>query len=152
MTADVQQVTTWSKAKIVEWEEQDGIRKAAQEWVAKANATNVERMRQDTAPGTTDAVNPIEVDPIWESLADCPITLTMSKLLNVVLRFWQAMEARLRTPHKTISTLFTEPSPGPTIIDHKKPCHEGYGAQHRNHEMRSGMRLGCKRHKQGHVH
>ena len=45
ITADVQQVTTQSKAKTAEWEEQDGIRKAAQEWVTKANAANIERMQ-----------------------------------------------------------------------------------------------------------
>ena len=55
--------------------------------MAKANGANVERMRQDVAPATTDAVSPSEVDPIWEALADCPITLTMSKLLNLVPRF-----------------------------------------------------------------
>ena len=44
--ADVQQVTTRSKAKTVEWEDQDGIRKAAQEWLAKDNAMNVEWMHQ----------------------------------------------------------------------------------------------------------
>ena len=84
ITANVQQVTTRSKAKTTEWEELDGIQKAAQEWVAKANVANVERMRQDTASVTTDVVIPVEVDPIWEVLADCPITLTMSKLLNLV--------------------------------------------------------------------
>ena len=44
ITPDVQQVTTQSKAKREEWEERDGIRKEAQEWVAKANVANVERM------------------------------------------------------------------------------------------------------------
>ena len=78
----VQQITTRSEAKTAEWEEQDEIRKAAQEWMAKANAANVERMRQDAAPATSDTVISTEVDPIWEALADCPITLTMSKLLN----------------------------------------------------------------------
>ena len=78
ITVDVRQVTTRSKAKTTEWKEQHGIRNAAQEWVAKANTANVERMHQDTTPGTTNAVNPVEVDPIWEDLADCPITLTMS--------------------------------------------------------------------------
>ena len=122
ITPDVQQVTTQSKAKTKEWKEQDGIRKAAQEWVAKANAAKVERMCQDTPPGTTDAVSPVEVDPIWEALVDYPITLTMRKLLSVVSRFWQAMEARLQTPHKTIPTLFTEPNLGPTVIDHQNPA------------------------------
>ena len=78
-------------------------------------------MRQESASGTTDAGKPAEVDPIWEALADFPITLTMSKLLNLVPQFWQAMEARLQTPHKTIPALFTEPNLGPTIIDHRNP-------------------------------
>ena len=46
ITTNVQQVTTRSKAKTTEWEEQDNIRKAAQEWVAKANIANVEQMQQ----------------------------------------------------------------------------------------------------------
>ena len=92
------------------------------EWVEKANADNVERMRQESASGTTNAGSPAEADPIWEALADCPITLTMSKLLNLVPRFRQAMEARLQTPHKTIPTLFMETNLGPTIIDHRSPA------------------------------
>ena len=115
-------MTTRSKAKTAEWEEQDGIRKAAQEWVAKANAANVERMRQESASGTTNAGSPAEADPIWESLADCPITLTMGKLFNLVPRFQQAMESRLQAPHKVMPTLFKEPNHGPTVIDHKNPA------------------------------
>ena len=64
----------------------------------------------------------VEADPIWAALAKCPITLTMSKLLNLVPRFQQAMEARLQTPHKTIPALFTETNLGPTIIDHRSPA------------------------------
>ena len=45
ITAEVQQVTTRSKAKTEEWEEKDEIWKTAKEWVTKANAANVERMR-----------------------------------------------------------------------------------------------------------
>ena len=59
---------------------------------------------------------------ISEALADCPITLTMSKLLNLVPQFRQAMEARLQTPHKTIPALFIETNLGPTIIDHRSPA------------------------------
>ena len=94
ITVKVQHITTRSKLKKAEWEEQDEIRKAAQEWMAKANAANVERMRQDAAPATIDTVISAEVDPIWEALMDCPITLFMSKLLNLVLQFRQAMESR----------------------------------------------------------
>ena len=86
--------------------------------MAKANVANVKQMRQDVAPATTDAVTLSDVDPIWEALADCPITLTMTKLLNLVPRFRQAMESRLQTPHKVIPTLFTEPNYGPMVIDH----------------------------------
>ena len=60
--------------------------------MAKANTVNVKPMREDVAPATTDAVTPSDVDPIWEALVDCPITLTMSKLLNLVSQFRQAME------------------------------------------------------------
>ena len=122
ITVEVQQITTRSKVNTAEWEEQDEIRKAAQEWMAKANAVNVERMRQDAAPATSDTVISTEVDPIWEALADCPITLTMSKLLNLVPQFWQAMESRLQKPHKVIPTLFTEHNHGPTVIDNRNPA------------------------------
>ena len=74
------------------------------------------------APGITDTVSPVEVDPIWEALVDCPITLTMRKLLNLVPRFQQAMEARLQMLHKTIPTFFTEPNPGPMVINHQNPA------------------------------
>ena len=87
---DVQQVTTRSKAKMAEWEEQDGIRKEAQEWVTKANAT---QMRQESVSGTPEAGSMVEADPTWEALADYPVTLTMRKILNLVPRFGQAMEA-----------------------------------------------------------
>ena len=90
--------------------------------MAKANAVNVERMRQDAAPATSDTVISAEEDPIWETLTDCPITLTTSKLLNLVPQFLQAMESRLQKPHKVIPTLFTEHNHGPTVIDHQNPA------------------------------
>ena len=105
-----------------EWEEHDGIRKADQEWVTKVNAANIKRMRQELVSGIPKAGSTVEADPIWEALVDFPITLTMSKLLNLVPRFRQAMEARLQAPHKTIPALFTETNLGPTIIDHRSPA------------------------------
>ena len=122
ITTEVQQFTTRSKAKTAEWEEQDEIRKATQEWATKSNAANVERKRQDVTPATTDVVTPSDIDPIWQGLAVCLITLTMSKLLNLVPWFRQAMESRLQTPHKVIPTHFTEPTDGPTVIDHQNPA------------------------------
>ena len=64
ITADVQQVTTRSKTKTSEWEEQDGIRKAAQEWVTKANAANVARMRQETTSAVPEGRTATDEDPI----------------------------------------------------------------------------------------
>ena len=90
--------------------------------MAKANAANVEQLHQDTTPITTDTVIPAEVDPIWEALANCPITLTMRKLLNLVPQFRQAMESRLQMPHKVIPTLFIEHNHGPTVVDHQNPA------------------------------
>ena len=89
--------------------------------MTKANAANIERMRQESTSGTPETGSTAEADPIWEALADCPITLTMSKLLNLVPWFQQAMQARLQAPHKTIPALFTETNLGPTIIDHRSP-------------------------------
>ena len=56
ITVKVQHITTRSKLKKAEWEEQDEIRKAAQEWMAKANEVNVERMHQDAASATSNTV------------------------------------------------------------------------------------------------
>ena len=71
----------------MEWEERDEIKKAAKEWMTKANEANVEQMRQDNIPTAVEEDNPSETHAIWQALADCPITLTMSKILNLVLRF-----------------------------------------------------------------
>ena len=62
------------------------------------------------------------MDPILQALVDCPITLTMSKLLNLVTLFRQAMESRLQKPHKVIPTLFIEHNHGPTVVDHQNPA------------------------------
>ena len=90
--------------------------------MAKANTANVEWMRQYATLATSNTVILIEVDMISETLADCPITLTMSKLLNLVPQFWQAMESRLQKPHKVIPTLSTEHNHGPMIIDNQNPA------------------------------
>ena len=44
--ADIQQVTTRSKGKTMEWEIQEAIRKQAIEWVKKANERNVAKLEQ----------------------------------------------------------------------------------------------------------
>ena len=90
--------------------------------MAKDNTTNVERMRQDVAPATRDIVISAQVAPVWEALADCPITLTMRKILNLVPQFRQAMESRLQKPHKVIPTLVMEHNHEPTVIDYQNPA------------------------------
>ena len=122
ITVEVQQITTRSKVNTAEWEEQDEIRKAAQEWMAKANTANVERMRQYATLATSDTIISTEVDLISETLADGPITLSMSNLLNLVPHFRQARESRLQKPHMVIPTLLTEHNHRPMVIDHQNPA------------------------------
>ena len=43
---DIQQVTTRSKGKTIEWETQEAIRKQATKWVMKANEQNVAELEQ----------------------------------------------------------------------------------------------------------
>ena len=44
---DVQQVTMHSKTQTTQWKIQDEVRQAAQEWIDKANQTNVDRMHTE---------------------------------------------------------------------------------------------------------
>ena len=46
----------------------------------------------------------------------------MSKLLDLVPRFRQAMETRVQAPRQTIPSLLTDTSSGPTIVDHRSPA------------------------------
>ena len=46
--AEVQQVTTWSKAKQSKWHIQEAVRKVGKEWVEEANNNNVTRMLQES--------------------------------------------------------------------------------------------------------
>ena len=89
--------------------------------MTKANEENVEWMRQDNTPTFVEEDTLLEIDLIWQALADCPITLTMSKFLNLVSRFRQAMDSRLQIPQTPILANFTEPSGRPAIIDHPNP-------------------------------
>ena len=52
-------------------------------------------MRQESTTKAPPEVVVAETDPIWQALADCLITLTMSKLLNLVPQFRQTMETCL---------------------------------------------------------
>ena len=75
-------------------------------------------MWQESTPTTTTEDVVQEANPIWQALAYCPITLRMSKLLNLVPRVRQAMETRLQTPQVTIQANFAESTAGSAIIDH----------------------------------
>ena len=88
ITANIQQVTTRSQAKNMEWTKQDDIRKVAQAWVEKANEANAQRMRQKFAT-TTERMEgtTLTPNPIWQALVDYKITLTMEKLLQLVTQF-----------------------------------------------------------------
>ena len=103
------------------WEEQDDIRNVATTWVTKANEENVERIHQESTLAAVMEDTPPVNDPIWQALADCPITLTMSKLLKLVPRFRQAMESYLYTSQITILVNFTKSTSGPAIIYHQNP-------------------------------
>ena len=89
----------------------------------KANAANAERMRQESAQ-----LGPIEEDfgspdPVWEALADCEVTVTMEKLLQLVLRFRRAIEDRITgRPGISVATNFTETSNEPAVVDHRNPA------------------------------
>ena len=88
ITTDIKQVITRSQAKSIEWVEQEDIRKATQDWVEKANLTNAKRIRQESANTAAQREDTtMTPDPVWLALAECEITMSMDKLLRLVLRF-----------------------------------------------------------------
>ena len=124
ITAEVQQVTTRQQTKTADWAAQDEVRRQAQAWVEKANATNTERMRKESA-NTMELVEDEgpAPDPIWQALAGCEITLTMEKLLQLVPRFRQTMEEWVTgIPGVSVATKLTEVSDGPSVVDHHNPA------------------------------
>ena len=82
---EVQQVTTQTKAKALDWEVQDEIRKTTKEWIVNAN-TQMGPESTPIRPMLTTEEND-EDDPIWQALADCEIKIPMQKLLELVPRF-----------------------------------------------------------------
>ena len=54
---------------------------------------------------------------------DFQIKTSMQKLLNLVPRFWQLVEARvLKTNQRFIATNLAESTEGPTITEHHNPA------------------------------
>ena len=75
--AEVQHLTMRQQAKSVHWAAQDEVRKAAQVWVEKANAANIERMRQESANNSLPMEeDTLSLDPIWRALENCELTMT----------------------------------------------------------------------------
>ena len=103
--------------------EQDDICKEAQAWVEKANEADAERMRQESATTTAQMERTtLTPDLIWQALADYEITLTMDKLLRLVLRFRKTVENRIRgIAGLEISVNYTESSSSPVVVDHHNP-------------------------------
>ena len=61
---DVQQVTTRSNEKAIEWETQEAIRKKATKWIQKANERNVAEVQtQNKHP--EELVETTDNDPTW---------------------------------------------------------------------------------------
>mgnify|MGYP006957877793 CR=1 FL=1 len=59
-----------------------------QAWVEKANEANGERMKQESVSATTQIEDKaLSLDPLWQALEDCEVTLTMDKLLRLVPQF-----------------------------------------------------------------
>ena len=95
VTAEVQQVTMWTKDKQFESEIQEAVRKAAKEWVDEANNNNVARMFRenneqnitlDKSESQQEEVTTKEPedDEAWRVLADCQISLPLTRLLKLV--------------------------------------------------------------------
>ena len=62
-------------------------------------------------------------DPLWQALADYQIIVTMNKMLNLVPRFRQAMETRMRNIDRVmIPTKFAESITGLAMVDHHNPA------------------------------
>ena len=100
--------------------------------MTKANEENVEWMRQDNTPTFVEEDTLLEIDLIWQALADCPITLTMSKILHLLLHFLQAIESRLHTPETKIPAHFTESSSDPMLAGQKRKDKWEAGIGYRN--------------------
>ena len=107
---EVQQVTTRSKGKQLEWEVQEAVRKMAKEWVEDDNS-NGARMMQENAISTYKAnVQPIKQSKptltpadkeTWKVLADCQVSVPLPRLLKLVPRFMEKVGTLLTQKDET---------------------------------------------------
>ena len=63
--ADIQQVTTRSKGKMVEWEAQEAIRKQATEWIEKGNQRNVTELKEQRNASEEPTETMQQENPKW---------------------------------------------------------------------------------------
>ena len=77
---DVQQVTTWLKGKVAEWETQEAIRKLATEWIKNANEQNVAEIKDQNAR-SEESVKHTEDNPTRQAPQECQIMLPLACLL-----------------------------------------------------------------------
>ena len=127
--ADVQTVTTRSKAQNTQWHIQDEVRQAAKEWIDTANQKNAERMQQEMrdVPGETQqtsvAPTSSEDDQLWDVLTNSRISLPLHKLLPLMPRFRDTLAAlQVNTKPVTPPVHLTEPSAGPPLMDSQNPA------------------------------
>ena len=78
--ANIQQVTTRSKGKMVEWEAQKDIQKQATQWIEKANERNVAEVREQMKLPEETMMTTNE-NPMWQALHDYQIMLPLGRLL-----------------------------------------------------------------------
>ena len=62
---DIQQVTTRSKGKMVEWEAQEAIRKQVTEWIEKGNQRNVTELKEQRNASEEPTETMQQENPKW---------------------------------------------------------------------------------------
>ena len=98
----------------------DEVHKTTQAWVEEANATNTERMRQESTQYAWTVEEDLESpEPIWQALVGSEVILTMDKLLQLVPRFRRTIEDQITgRSSRAVFTNFTGTSDELTVVDH----------------------------------
>ena len=119
---DVQQVTTWLKGKVAEWETQEAIRKLALEWIKNANEQNVAEIKDQNAQ-SEESVKHTEDNPTRQARQECQIMLPLACLLQLVPRFTADLQTTVIEPKPAPArAFFSNPEEGPTIVDTSSPA------------------------------
>ena len=127
--ADVQDVTTRSKAQMTQWQIQDEVKQTSKEWIDNANKTNVDRMHTEMkdinirAPRPTQPYISPEDDPLWDALTSFRISMLLHMLLRLMPRFKDTL-ASLTSDTKSTSlpVNLAEPGTGPPLMDSQNPA------------------------------